>query len=182
MTKKTFAIWLLAAATLAVYLTMIFWTLPYISSEAGGLWVFDLRSTGYTHTEAVAFLTALSDAGREMYRTTQFYLDAVFPPLLGLLVIVLAFKLSRHTTLSLWVYAHVFNLTMIAAVAGCVFDWLENAAVQDMLVRVPATVTELAVDQASFWTQLKAGSVTISFLCLIVLAIARFIKRDRRQA
>lgn len=71
--------WPVLAATLAVYLVMILWSLPLIQAEAGGLRPFDLRPLEYMQDEARAFPGALSETGRVFYPGTPHKLDTFFP-------------------------------------------------------------------------------------------------------
>ena len=67
-----------------VYAAMLLWTLPAITEAAGGLMPFDMRPFGYTHTEAVNFLAALTPEGLSLYLGPQAWLDRAYPALLGL--------------------------------------------------------------------------------------------------
>jgi hypothetical protein len=57
--------WTLFAITIAVYLTMVLWSLPHLREMAGGLAAFDLRPTGYSPAEAKAVVSALGTAGAD---------------------------------------------------------------------------------------------------------------------
>ena len=46
---RKWAFWILAGATLALYLTIVLWSLPTVTAGAGGLTPFDLRPGGMTH-------------------------------------------------------------------------------------------------------------------------------------
>ena len=83
MTAWRLGFWLLFAVTLAVYATMLVWTLPAITAAAGGLAPFDMRPSGYSFDEAKAFLTALSPDGKALYLDAQHKLDAAYPALLA---------------------------------------------------------------------------------------------------
>ena len=67
-----------------VYAAMLLWTLPAITEAAGGLMPFDMRPFGYTHTEALNFLAALTPDGLALYLGPQAWLDRAYPALLGL--------------------------------------------------------------------------------------------------
>ncbi len=92
MTAPRLAFWLLFAATLGVYATMLGWTLPAISAAAGGLPAFDMRPGGYSFDEAKAFLAALSPEGKALYLDVQHKLDTAYP---GLLAATLFFAIAR---------------------------------------------------------------------------------------
>lgn len=48
--------WTCFSAAMAIYITMIWWSLPLIAEAAGGLAPFDMRPLGYTLKDARAFL------------------------------------------------------------------------------------------------------------------------------
>ena len=76
--------WAALAIALAVYLVMIFWSLPRISEAAGGMTPFDLRPFGYDMGAARGFLAALGPEGTEFYREVQLTIDTLFPAALAL--------------------------------------------------------------------------------------------------
>lgn len=78
--------WAIPAATLAAWLSMNLWTVPGIEETAGGLRLLDMRFTGYSYEEAQEFVSALGDEGTALYPGAQYWLDMVFPPLLGAVI------------------------------------------------------------------------------------------------
>jgi hypothetical protein len=158
-------IWLLSAATLALYLVMVLWSLPYIASEAGGLAAFDMRPVGYSFDEARAFLTALSDEGNAFYRDVQHQLDLYFPGLLAAwLFLTIATLLPKR--LGGWRYVIAAPVFLTA-----VFDWSENQAVTEMLSVGAGNLTEELVARANMWTIAKATASTVAYVALLVLLI-----------
>ena len=77
------AFWISFIFATGVYLSMVFWSLPFIAGQAGGLAPFDMRPTGYSVTEARAFTQALTEEGRAFYLDVQHKLDFAYPALLG---------------------------------------------------------------------------------------------------
>ena len=135
--------WTVVGAALLLYGVILFWSLPQISADAGGLAAFDLRPVGYDRDEAKAFLTALSPAGRDFYLSVQHRLDLVFPPLmalaLGWATLLLAPPPWRKAR---WLLAAPAGL-------GAVLDLLENRAVAALLATPPDALTAEAVARAS---------------------------------
>ena len=166
MTKGWKVYWVVVAATVANYLIMILWSLPQVSEMAGGGVPFDMRPGGYSFDDALDFLIAITDTGRDFYLNTQQLLDSFYPALFAATVaIALAHLLPRY-----WGWA----LATIAIVAGG-FDYLENSAVAAMLRVEPDALTEAMVSTASNWTLAKSVSTTIASLALlIVLCIKGF--------
>jgi hypothetical protein len=167
--------WLLAAVTLAVYLTMVTWTLPTISAGAGGLAPFDLRPTGYTFDEAKAFLSALTPEANGLYRETQHRLDLFFPGLLAAMV-YFAIAALLPARLGRWRFVLPLPVVLVA-----LFDWAENAAVARMLVAGAEGITPELVGEASRWSVLKAGTSTIVYTALLALLVFRGVAWLRRR-
>ena len=81
--------WYLFAAMLASWLAMNLWTVPRIEALSGGLRLLDMRFTGYSFDEAKGFVAAIGDQGAAQYLGLQFWLDMIFPPLLGAVLFLL---------------------------------------------------------------------------------------------
>ena len=75
--------WAILAAALAAWLGMNLWTVPRIEESADGLRLLDMRFTGYTYSEMHDFIAAMDVEGTALYLGTQYWLDMIFPPLLG---------------------------------------------------------------------------------------------------
>jgi hypothetical protein len=164
--------WLVFAAMAAVYATMLIWTLPTITAEAGGLAPFDMRPLGYSLDEAKAFLSALSADGRDLYLNVQLWLDLFYPALLAVSLIFATILLAPPGLLR-W-------LLILPAVLGMVFDYLENFSIGRMLEAGPDALTEALAAEASRWTILKSGFTTVSMMAVIVLLVIWFVTRQRR--
>lgn len=165
--------WLLSAVMLAIYFTMVLWSLPIIAADTGGLMAFDLRAAGYSYAEAQEFLAALSDYGRAFYLNVQHRLDSAYPALMAVVLVFAFIGLFRGVLR--W-------LAIGLALAGAGFDYMENAAVAVML-RASAVagdgLTEMMVATASRWTVLKSGMVTLALLALIAGAVMAYVRRRR---
>lgn len=144
----------LLAVTGGLYLAMVLWTLPEISREAGGLAPFDLRPLGYSANEAQAFLAALSERGREIYRRVQHGLDTGFPLALAATMI--------WSVLLLW--RGRWRLALVAlAVIGATADLGENFAVGRLLDGFdPGTAT-----MASRLTVVKSAASTVVYVFIL---------------
>ena len=165
--------WALVAVTLGVYLAMASWTLPFIGAEAGGLRPFDMRLTGYSFEEAITFLTAISDAGRTTYLTTQRYLDMIYPALMALM---LSIPLYHHL-------AKPWSLLLVSVVfAASDFDYLENWAVAGLLAMDPSDITPDLVATANHFTQAKAALTTIAIFTLFGVLLVKWVRPKRARA
>jgi hypothetical protein len=162
--------WALFAATLALYLVIVLWSLPLITDEAGGLAPFDMRPMGYNLEEARAFVTALSDRGREFYLGTQHLLDWLYPALLGA-TFALGFSLLFRGALLLAL------IVLSVWVVG--FDWLENLTVADLLRTDPTALDVGQVAGAARWSVLKSVATTLAWIALLAGGISALLRRRR---
>jgi hypothetical protein len=162
----------LVAITLAVYGAMAIWTLPGITTAAGGLVPFDLRFGGYSTDEARAFLGALNLQGRVLYVGPQYVLDMFYPALLAIVLIGAILRLIRFTPLR-W--------ALIAAVLiGMGADYTENTLVTALL-KDPNPASDAAVLMASRATQIKSAMTGVAILSVVVAYVGTWIK-NRRSA
>ena len=163
LNQASAAFWLTVTMTVAVYLAIVAWSAPTISSHAGGLAIFDLRPTGYNYQDAQAFLDALSVEGRQFYLNVQHRLDLIYPPLLALTLIWAIGRLAdAHRTAAV-----LAIFPMIAMIA----DLLENAAVADLLEGGSQMMTAEMVSRASWHTIAKSGATTAAMTCLMMLIV-----------
>ncbi len=171
MKPGSVAFWILFAVTVIVYGVMVLWSLPRIAAAAGGLAAFDMRPTGYTFDEAKAFLAALSPEGAAFYLGVQEKLDSVYPALLGA---TLFFAIAALAPARLGIWRWVLALI---AIPGAVFDYLENAAVSVMLTVGVDGLTPAAVEAADRWTVLKSAFTAVAMVTLVLLLVARLVRR-----
>jgi hypothetical protein len=164
---KRISYWTLFAVTMALYATILMWSLPIITAEAGGLAPFDLRPGGYSLADAQAFLSALSPAGAAFYRGTQHLLDLFYPPLMSLtLFFAIAALLPRRWGKWRW-------LLSAPALAIAVFDVGENIMVDRMLEASANGLTADLVATASGFTLAKSALSTVVMSALLVLLVVR---------
>lgn len=175
MTAKDRLFWLVVAITLAVYGVMIFWSIPKISAQAGGLAVFDMRPGGYSFDEARAFLAALSPEGTAFYTDVQHRLDTAYPALLALM---LAWSILRLTPASWGLWRWLLAAT---ALPGMAFDYWENLNVSEMLKLGADGITPRMVEAASLHSQAKAAASSISMTIVLVLLCTWVYRRFRRR-
>ena len=168
--------WLLTVVTLAIYGTMVAWSLPYISAEAGGLAPFDMRPTGYSFEEARAFLAALSTEGNAFYRSVQHKLDLLFP---GMMAAVLYFAVAALLPRGLGIWRHAIAASMILT---AVFDYAENSAVAAMLVAGADGLTREMAETANRWSTTKATVSTVAYSLLLILLIWKGVALWRRRS
>lgn len=166
--------WSLCGATLAVYLVMALWSLPTVSAGAGGLAPFDMRPGGYSEAEARSFLAALTPSASSFYRDVQHKLDLAYPALAAL---TLFFAISALLPSS---WGNWRFLAAAPAIFVAIFDYLENHAVDALLLAGP-DATPAMIASASQWTMLKSLSTTVVASALLVLLIWRGVIAWRQR-
>ncbi len=171
---KSFKIvfWAIFLATMGIYAAMLIWTLPTIQREAGGLVPFDMRPTGYTYEEAMAFILSLSEYGRKLYLGPQRWLDLFYPVGLALTLCLAIAALVPLTKVWKFLFA-------IVAVPGMCFDYLENSAIRYLLLTTPDSINAAAVETASRYTILKSVFDTVAFVVLVTMLVLWLIRRFR---
>lgn len=151
--------WVLLVAAVAVQQAMTWWSAPYLASLAGGETVFDLRITGYDFETAHRIISDLGAEGRRFYLEVQLLLDSFFPALYGAVLVLLV----------RWVFPGWLGAAAaVYVVAEVACDYLENAAVAEMLRAGPDGLTVEMVAAASRWTVLKSGMAALGLTMLIV--------------
>lgn len=147
--------------SLAVYLVMLFYTIPAVQAYAPEMKVFDLMPAGYSYDYAIKLLSSLGDEGREAYLYLQLPPDLIYPAL---------FSISSSLLLA-WLFlkshdeeSRIFALCLVPMFAG-LFDYLENFQIVVMILTFP-DISQLQVTMASAATIAKSGLTTIFFLLL----------------
>ena len=164
---------ILVLFSVILYGVMALWSFPLIAANANGLEGFDLRFMGYSVDDARAFLTALNDAGRTHYLTTQAQLDLAYPAILSLTLIIGMLRFGVR----LRVFWRIL-LVLLPFAAGAL-DYVENALVAQLLSAQPEDVTDAMITQASLVTMAKSMLYALSIALVIVLAAAFAVRRRR---
>jgi len=138
------------------YAMMLFYSMPILLKAADGMLPFDARLTGYSPGLAARYVATISDEGRQFYLTTQSMLDAFFPALLALSLMLTLYRLAPK-----------WPVLFLTPAAGALFDYYENAAVTQILLS--ATPDAGLVNMASLLTMMKFASVALSLLAIIWL-------------
>ncbi|MEM6887271.1 MAG: hypothetical protein AAF636_03935 [Pseudomonadota bacterium] len=172
MTRGWIIFAVLFAAATALYVAIVAWSLPVVSSGADGLLPFDMRPMGYSEDEARTFMLALTPQASEHYRGTQQILDTAYPILLGC-----TFALGFWLFLDEWRWARW--ATMLLAVALTGWDLLENFFVVDMLRSGALAASADQIERASFATVMKSIFTALAWVLLAILAVL-FVRRKFR--
>lgn len=158
--------WGLPLLTASVYAVMVLGPGREAVALADGALPPDMRWQGYDMLGVRDWLRALPPAGIALMQGPVFWLDTVFPPLLGL-------------TLAWWMrpLRGAFGMVcVLAAMSYVALDWGENALVQRMLTAGQDYLTFADAARASAFTQGKFAALA---LC-VVLALRQSRLRLRR--
>lgn len=158
--------------TMAVYLTMLSYSIPAVTAFAPKLPIFDLSPFGYSFNYANELLDTLGAEGRNLYLSTQIPLDFIYPGLFSI----------TYSLLLVWLFgktfnekSKIYNLALVPLLAG-VFDYLENVFIIKMINSFPdLQVTTVKV--ASTFTLLKS-SFTMLFFILLIVGFALLLKQS----
>ncbi len=149
--------WFFLVTMMTTWLYMNLWMVPRIEQLTGGLRIFDMRFTGYSYADAQIFITALGERGVALYLGTQFWLDMIFPPLLGAVL----FLMYR------WLFPGWAGLTIATiSLSSVIVDYLENFAVAAMLRAGADNITPEMVVAANQWTTLKWSLALVGITAL----------------
>ncbi len=167
------AFWAVIAATLAIYLVMVIWSLPKVADAAGGLAPFDLRPLGYSEAEARAFLAALSDDGHRFYVDVQHRLDLAYPALLAASLSLCFARLIGSRTLR--------TALIAVALGGMAADYAENLMVGRMLTDPGVSAPADLIAYASAATVAKSVLSAAAMTALLAAVVFRVWSRPRRR-
>ncbi len=156
--------------SLAVYLLMLFYTIPSVEAYALEMKIFDLSPGGYSYDYAVKLLSALGNEGRKEYISRQLPLDFIYPVLFSIssFLILAWLFLKRHGKGS-----SIFYLCFVPIVAG-IFDYLENIQIVSMILNYP-DITKAQVALSSAFTIAKSGLTTFFFFILLFALIRLWV-------
>lgn len=70
--------------TTAVYMLIIFYSIPAVTEQAPGVKIFDLSPSGYNEDYAEKLLVAIGSTGREIYLARQLPIDFIYPVLFSM--------------------------------------------------------------------------------------------------
>ncbi len=145
---------LIIGITALNYAMMLVYSIPKLLKAADGLWLFDMRITGYSVEDATEYVTTITNEGRLFYLEVQQMLDTFFPALLALSLMITLYRLAPK-----------LPVLYLFPVSGALFDYYENAAVaQILLTNAP---DKGLVEMASLLTGLKFASISISVLAIL---------------
>ena len=160
-----------------VLLLMMLFTFPRINAKFGTQ-AFDLKTFGYSQSEATMMLRDLDQSTVDFYLFPQlFLLDILYPILLALFLSTAIIRLSDLIKIS---RDHVFsNLFMLPFIAMFI-DYFENIMISLMLIN-PTSVSSGVIKTASIFTQMKGGFTTLSWVVILILMVIWVINKRKNK-
>ena len=158
-----------------VLLLMMLFTFPRINAKFGTQ-AFDLKTFGYSQSEATMMLRKLDQSTIDFYLFPQlFLLDILYPILLALFLSTAIIRLSHLIKIS---RNHVFsNLFMLPFIAMFI-DYFENIMISLMLIN-STSVSSGVIKTASIFTQMKGGFTTLSWVIILILLVIWLINKRK---
>lgn len=175
MNKYLHPVWFWLAATNAVYLLMLFYTLPELSRFSDGLTLPDMLAGGYGSEYPQTYADRLGVEGRRFFLCRQMAADMVYPALFGYTYSRLTGLLSAGAGLPAILLKRLPLLPVVAAVS----DYLENFCMITVVSAHPET-PQIAAAAAPFFTVAKSAAGMLTFTVLAVLLVRRLAGRIRK--
>lgn len=160
-----------------VLLLMMLFTFPRINAKLGTQ-AFDLKTFGYSQSEATMMLRNLDQSTIDFYLFPQlFLLDILYPILLALFLSTTIIRLSNLIKLSRdHAFSNVFMLPFIAMF----MDYFENIMISLMITN-PTNVSSGVIKTASICTGMKSGFTTLSWLVILTLLVMWLIGKRKNK-
>tara|TARA_R100001369_G_C3297827_1_gene165160 strand:- start:515 stop:1072 length:558 start_codon:yes stop_codon:yes gene_type:complete len=160
-----------------VLLLMMLFTFPRINAKFGTQ-AFDLKTFGYSQSEATMMLRNLDQSTIDLYLFPQlFLLDILYPILLALFLSTLIIRLSNVIKVN---QNHVFSSLFILPFVAMFIDYFENIMIS-LMVTNPTNVSSEVIKIASLFTQMKGGFTTLSWLVVLTLLGVWLINKRKKN-
>ncbi|MFA6153029.1 hypothetical protein [Mesorhizobium sp.] len=162
----------------AVFIAMTALEFFYFRELSGGLPTLDMRVSGFTPDEGMAWLTALGRRGGEIILVWHYLtFDLVFPALLSLTLVSLILATGRRLKSFRVLPGHVQSILALMLVLPYTFaDYAQNIAVARLL----SDFLSANADSLSFASALIVAKFTL--LAIPVIAIAVFTLASQKRA
>ncbi|AZO12868.1 hypothetical protein EN817_03725 [Mesorhizobium sp. M3A.F.Ca.ET.174.01.1.1] len=163
----------LSVASAAVFTAMTALEFLYFRSLSGGLASLDMRVTGFTPDEGMAWLTALGRRGGEIILVWHYLtFDLLFPALLSLTLVSLILAFGRRHAGFRAMPAQLQALSAVLLVVPyTIADYAQNFAVARLLSDFQSANPD-SLAFASSVTVTKFALLAIPFMAVAVLALA----------
>ena len=160
-----------------VLLLMMLFTFPRINAKFDTQ-AFDLKTFGYSQSEATMMLRNLDQSTIDLYLFPQlFLLDILYPILLALFLSTLIIRLSNLIKVN---QNHVFSSLFMLPFIAMFIDYFENIMISLMITN-STNVSSEVIKAASIFTQMKGGFTTLSWLVILILLGIWLIKKRKNN-
>ena len=160
-----------------VLLLMMLFTFPRINAKFGTQ-AFDLKTFGYSQSEATMMLRNLDQSTIDFYLFPQlFLLDILYPILLALFLSTTIIRLSDLIKIS---RDHVFSNLFMLPFITMFIDYFENIMISLMITN-PTNVSSGVIKIASIFTGMKTGFTTLSWLVILTLLVMWIINKRKNK-
>lgn len=163
------ALWLITLAALLNYAVLIWIGTTQLVPMTAGLQPLDLRVTGYSHGDVLAYVAVLDRASIELLTTLR-WVDTSFPMLFALALIGWGRRWAVGFPL------HIRGLAVILPLAYFLADMAENTVVARIFTKAMPSI-EL-VQMASTLTIVKFIAVALAVLLLMGLGYRVAVRKD----
>lgn len=168
----------LCATSVILFAVMIALEYAYYQRLSGGLPSLDIRLTGFSPEEAVAWLTALGDRGRETLLVWQYScLDLIFPAIFGLALAGLVLHAGRR-----WSYfaerseGMQLAFALLVALPYVAANYAQNV----FLIRMLADPSAASIRMVSITAELVELKVVLAVAAMLVVAALFMLRGGSR--
>jgi hypothetical protein len=167
----------LCAVSAVLFLVMVVLEFFYFQRLSGGLASLDTRLLGFSSDDAVAWLTALGEPGREAVLVWQYSsFDLFFPAIFGLaLVGIFLHVASRSAMLSLRSKRAQLATGVLIVLPYVVADYAQNM----LIVRMLSDPSAASVWLTSLTSELVMAKFLLALAAMVVIAAAFLRGRAR---
>lgn len=160
-----------------VLLLMMLFTFPRINTKLGTQ-AFDLKTFGYSQSEATMMLRNLDQSTVDFYLFPQlFLLDLLYPILLALFLSAAIIRLSDLVKIR---PDHIFSNLFMLPFLAMFIDYFENIMISLMLLNQTSATSGL-IKTASIFTQMKGGFTTLSWLVILILLVIWVMNKRKNR-
>jgi len=163
-----------------ILILMMTYTFPRINNQIGAT-AFDLRTFGYSVSEARSIVTNLNDQTTDLYLFPQLsLLDLLYPFLLALFLSSFLFRLISITKTK----NRMSSMLLMVPFLAMIFDYLENICIILMITKTVET-SEYFVVLSSIFTILKSVLTSFAWINVLFYSIRwirmKNMKRNKKQ-
>jgi len=160
-----------------ILLFMMLFTFPLINAKLG-THAFDLKTFGYSPSEATIMLQNLDQSTIDLYLFPQlFLLDLLYPILLALFLSTFIIRLSNLIKIN---QHHAFSNLFLLPFIAMFIDYFENIMISLMITN-SANVSSGLIKMASLLTQMKGAFTSLSWLVVLILLFTWLSKKWKNK-